>query len=332
MKLTIYEIAKEAGISASTVSRVINGNERVKKETREKVIEILNKYNFTPDQTARGLASGFSKLVGIAIEDIRNGHHNSIAFDIENKLRENGYFGIIVNTTANLNLITECVEGLINRNVEGIVFLGSLYQDSNIMEMLKCKFSKKPILLVNGEYVADNLWSLIINEFDGVGKCVELLFNQGKKNIAYIQKPTTASGFRKKEGFIQKMVQLGFKKDELCIINAQPNIEAGFDATIQAFSIKKNINGIIYSEDLLAVGGLKALNMLQKSVPNDVAIIGIDDSIYSEITTPRITTLNPCLNILGEKSANILMDILKGKTPPKYTIIETNIVIKETTK
>lgn len=329
--MTIYDIAKEAGVSASTVSRVITGNVKVKKETQDKVNELLSKYDFVPDPNAQGLVSGSSKLVGIVLEDIRNEHHTSIAYVIENKLREKGYCGIILSSGAKFVEIEDCISTLVQRKVDGIILVGSLFQDEKIIDCINTNFPSGPTILLNGEYSSENLWSIVINEFEGVYKCVDLLYNSGKRNIAYIQKPRTASGERKRDGYIKKMVELGYPKESLVIIDAEPSIESGYLCTMKAFYTDKTIDAIIYSEDLIAIGGIKALHALNKSIPGDVAVIGIDNSIYCDIITPRLTSLNTALEELGRVSINLLLDILDGENPPKTKYLDIDIVIRETT-
>ncbi len=329
--MTIYDIAKEAGVSASTVSRVITGSAKVKQETKDRVNAILQKHNFVPDQNARVLVSGASKLIGIVIEDIRIDHHTSIAYFIESKLREIGYCGIILNSGSQLNHINSCINILVKRKVEAIILVGSRYQDEEVLKSIQKNFPKGPALLLNGHSQMDNMWSIVIDEEDGVRQCVEKLYSIGKRNIAYIQKPTTASGQRKKNGYIGKMLELGYTEENLLIVDSSPNIEDGYLNTMKALYHDKNIDGIIYSEDIIAVGGIKALLSVGKSIPDDVAVISINNSIYCDIVSPRLTSLNTAMEELSTVSVKLLQDVLQGNNPDKTTTIKLDIVLRETT-
>ncbi len=329
--MTIYDIAKEAGVSASTVSRVITGKVKVKKETKDKINEILKKHNFIPDQNARILVNGASKLVGIILEDIRMGHHTSITYEIEEKLAEIGYCGIILNSGSNIEQIDNCIKILANRKVEAIIFVGSLYQKTDVINSIEKNFPKNPTILLNGFAECNNMWNIVIDELNGVSKCVELLYSKGKRKIAYIQKPRTASGERKKHGYINKMLELGHKEEELIIIDSEPTVEDGYLSAMKALYRDKNIDAFICSEDLIAVGAIRALSSIGKKIPEEVSIVGINNSIYCDVVTPRLTSLNTALDELGKVSVNLLIDILNGKDPIKTTTIGLDIVIRETT-
>ncbi len=329
--MTIYDIAKEAGVSASTVSRVMSGKVDVKPETKERVRRIVDKYNFVPDASARNLVNGTTQLVGILVEDVRNGHHASITYAIDSKLRENGYCGIILNSGNETEEIDSCLGTLAQRKVEGVLLVGSLYQREDVIESLKKNFPSTPAILLNGQSNADTFWNVVIDEHKGVRDCVEMLKCKGKKQIAYIQKPWTASSLRKKEGFIAGMRVEEDAAQTLMIFDSEPTAESGYMVTMQAFYTHKDIDAIIYSEDLMAVGGVQALRALGKSIPHEVSVMGIDNSFYCDIVEPRLSSLDTKFEELGTVATKLLIKILNGNQPPKLTKIDCSIVVRETT-
>ncbi len=330
-KITIYDIAKEAETSTTTVSRVISGKGKFKPETVERINRVLRKYDFAPDYNAQGLVNGGSKLIGILTEDIRNQHLNSISHNIESQLRENGYCAVIMNTSNENYRIDTCIDILSKRKVEAIVLVGSLYENTAVRNSIVKHFAKGPVIMVNGKSDLSNVWSIIANEHNGIYRCVDLLKSTGKKHIAYIQKPSTASSLRKREGFIAKMLELGYKEENLNIIDCELDINDAYKNTIKLMKKSPETDGIIYSSDLLAFGGVDALLDLGKRIPEDVAVIGVNNSDYTEMSKPKITSLDTRMDILGKISAELVIDILNGKKPKPSTMVELEIAVKQTT-
>ncbi len=330
-KITIYDIAKEADTSATTVSRVISGKGKFKTETVERINKVLQKYDFAPDYNAQGLVNGGSKLIGVLTEDIRNQHWNSISYSIEKELTENGYCAVIMNTSKDLSRIDACINILSKRKVEAIVLVGSLYENQSVTNSIIKHFAKGPVIIVNGQIKLDNVWSILVNEFDGLAKCVELIYEKGKKNIAYIQKPGTASGRRKKDGFIAKMVSLGYDRADLNIVDCDFSMENAHKVTTDLMRDNPQTDAIIYSSDLLAFAGVNALLDMGKKIPQEVSVIGINNSMYAEMSNPKITSLNTKVELLGKISSDLIMNILNGKNPKKYYRVNLNIVERQTT-
>ncbi len=330
-KITIYDIAKEAQTSTTTISRVISGKGKFKPETVERINKVLKKYDFAPDYNAQGLVNGGSKLIGILTEDIRNQHFNSITHNIENELTENGYCSVIMNTSRDLSKIDTCINILSKRKAEAIVLVGSIYENKSVTNSIVKHFAKGPVIMVNGKSKLDNVWSIIANEFEGLSKCVELCHEKGKKHIAYIHRLGTASGRRKKEGFVSKMLMLGHEESDLVILKCEFTMESAYKTTCELMNKHPNTDAIIYSSDLLAFAGVKALLHLKKQIPKDVAVIGVNNSDYANLSTPAITSLNTRIDLLGKISTTLIKNILSGKTPKKQHVVDLNIAIKQTT-
>lgn len=329
--MTIYDIAKEAGVSASTVSRVINGKSTVNVRTREKVQKLLQKHNFSPDENARGLVTRASKLIGIVVEDIRNTHHTAIAYVVEQHLSQMGYCGIVLSTSVNSGRIAAGLQILEQRRVEGVILVGSVFQDVFVLDCISRNLPDVPIVLANGMLERENIWNLLVDEYSGMKKCVELFYSIGKQRIAYIQKPSTASGVRKKQGFIDIMCARGVNEQDILIINATPDMDGGYRSTVSGLHAHPDIDAILYSEDILAVGGLRALHDLHKRIPQDIAIIGVDNSVHGRTTFPQLTSLDTGMEQLGVTAARTLLNVIDGKEMPRLQEFGVDIVMRETT-
>ena len=162
--ITIYEIAKEAGCSASTVSRVLNGYPYVKKATRVKVQKIIESKNYIPNETARNLVTQSTHLIGILLSDIRTTQHTDGIYYIEKELSKQGYSCIICNTGSSYESMTAYIQMLSQRNVEAIILMGSTYQNEAIEIAVATYTPNIPVVLCKGVLNGSNIYSIICDE------------------------------------------------------------------------------------------------------------------------------------------------------------------------
>ena len=184
--MTIYDIATAAGVSASTVSRVINHKSGIRKETREKIEKLIEEYNYSPNVAARGLVMQSSKMIGILLVDIRVVHHIDNAFAIEQELAKRGYCSIIMSTGADEANIGSCIRQLEQRRVEGIALIGSMFMAKSTYHTIKTYLPNIPVVIINGYLDLPNVTGIIADEESGVKDCVALLARKGRKKIVYL--------------------------------------------------------------------------------------------------------------------------------------------------
>ena len=147
---TIYDIAKEAGVSASTVSRGVNDRPGINENTRRRVRELLEKYNYSPNEAARGLVNQSSRIIGILIEDIRISHHTESAYIIEQEMTRLGYTCITLSTGDSPERKAECIQILTKRRVEGVILMGSMFGTEAVKQSIAEHMARIPVVIVNG--------------------------------------------------------------------------------------------------------------------------------------------------------------------------------------
>jgi len=328
--MNIYDIAKVAGVSASTVSRVINDRKGVRKETRERVLKYLDMYQYSPNEAARGLVNQASKMIGILISDIRTTHHTEGVYYIERELVKIGYCCIIMNTGRDDEVRAKYIQILTQRRVEAIVLVGSTFQS----EMVKMAISKYaptiPVVIANGYLDLPNVYGIITDEQSGIANCVKYLAERNRKHLAFIIDNFTPSNNLKLLGFETGVRQFCDQVEPL-VVTCESSFQGSYNATMRLVKEHPEIDGIIYVVDLLAVGGCRALQDLKMKVPKQIAVIGVDNSIYAEICTPRLTSLDNKLLDLSITSARNLIDVLQNKPVTKNMMIISSIVERETT-
>lgn len=328
--VTIYDIAKMANVSPSTVSRVVNNYPYVKKATRARVQKMLEEYHYVPNETARGLVNQSSKMIGILISDIRTTHHTDGVYYIERELSKQGYSCLIYNTGVAAEEQSHAIHLISQRKVDAAILMGSIYQTDEVRNAILTYLPTTPVVICNGYLDAPNIYGLIADEQNGVCSCVKLLAEKGRKHPAFVVDHYTPSNRLKQNGFEFGVSQF-FDGIEPVVFESGTSIENVYDATERLVRKHPEIDSIIYAEDLMALTGIRALSELHKSVPDDVAVIGINNSKHAEISTPPLTSLDNMLYDLSLTAARSVMALLQGEHINKKMMIYSEVVERKTT-
>ncbi|MBR3436946.1 MAG: LacI family DNA-binding transcriptional regulator [Lachnospiraceae bacterium] len=328
--VTIYDIAKEAGVSASTVSRVLNNKTTVKEETRELVLEILKKHSFTPNSAARGLVMQESRMIGVLIADLRTTHHTGGIYFIERELAANGYSCLIHNTTHNYSEMVRYIRELCRWKVEGVVLIGSIFANEEVSAAIAEYMPNTPVLICNGYLEGPNIYCILADEKGGVKEMVRLLREKGRKHPVLLINQISPSSTMKEEGFKEGMAAYYPGQEALAFYIGSADYEIR-EATRRLLEEKPETDALIYAEDEMAIIGLRELWDLSKKIPEDVAVAGINNSMFAQISVPRLTSLDNVLYSLSLSAAHNLLALLNGKEVSHKVVIPSQIVEREST-
>jgi LacI family transcriptional regulator len=326
--MTIYDIAKAAGVSASTVSRVINNKKGVHRKTRKRVQKYLEMYHYSPNETARGLVNQASKIIGILVSDMRTTHHTDGVYYMEREFVKLGYCCIIMNTGTKEEDKARYIQILDQRRVEAAVLIGSTFQSELVQQAIEKYLPKTPVIIANGYLDLPNVYGVIADEQAGVNNCVKFLADKNRRKLAFVIDHFTPSNKLKQLGFETGVSQWCDQSEHL-VINCMPSLQGSYDATRKLMKEHPEVDGIVYAVDLLAAGGIRALCDMKIDVPEQVAVIGVDNSIYGEICFPRLTSLDNKLFDLSVTAAKNLMDVLQNKHVTKNMMVISSIVERE---
>lgn len=324
--MTIYDIAKEAGVSASTVSRVINNRPGIKESTREDVMKVLKKYNFSVSAQARGLVNKSSMMIGILISDIRNLHYTEGAYIIEQRMMKDGYCSIIMNTGNSEEMMASSIKTLAERRVDGFVLIGSAFSNSLVKDAIEKYLPSLPFVLENGELALPNSAEILADDEKGAYDAVTFLKSKGRRKIAYINNNDTPSNRKKIEGYLKAV-----GNERIIIDNVDDSYGGGYDATLKLLKERSDVEAIIYAVDILALGGERAALDLNKKIPEDISIIGFDNSPYSYIANPKLSSVDSRLGELSTLCAESLIKLLKKEKTEEKIILPPSLVLREST-
>lgn len=326
--MNIYDIAKEAGVSITTVSRVINKKGYVSEKTRKKIQDVLDRNEYQPSGIARGLATGSMKTVAIVVVDVRVPHYALTSYIMDQKLSEEGYMVLVCNTGEGEEDCRKYLRMLAQRQVDGIILVGSIFNrlcDDETLNLL----SNIPIVMANGKIDRENIYGVLVDEAYGMELATAHLYKTGRRKLAYVIDKYTNAADRKLEGYIREMKRLGYENPEKDVYRTPYGLEGG--AQIAGILKEKGYDGVVFGEDLTAVGAMNEWRNQGIKIPEEIALIGCNNSEYSYICNPPLTTVNNKGEVLSELTVQMLLDVLSKKKELASLVVLPELVIRETT-
>lgn len=323
MSATIRDIAREAGVSTATVSRVLNSSVHVNDDTKEKVMNVVKKYNYSPSTIARGLKTKSIKTIAIVVKSFTMLHHMRIADQINNHFSKKGYDIMMFETGTDEEGIQLFIRRMLDKSIDGIIFIGSTFQLLSSLLETEILLESIPVVIANG-WLKDS-YGILVDEKKGAEMLTDHFYSTGKRSCIFLHSSNTEScknkicGFNsyveEKEGFKGRVVSL--KEDESDIEEALSSL--GYDA-------------IIAEDDMLAIKAMKWLIKNGKKIPQDVSLGGFNNSPISQLVSPSLTTVDNKAIEQGIECAVALESILLGNTPKEKTILKIlspNLIVRE---
>lgn len=334
--ITVYDIAKEAEVSVSTVSRVLNGTAPVKESTREKIMALINKYQFQPNALARSLTKKETKMIGVILPDITNPFFPEVFWGVENEANSKGYTFFLCNTSGQPELESQSLTILREKQVDGIIFMGGRINLSNCSQELAKEVEdiakKIPIVLVNGNLPDSSLHRVIINEGKGAEMLTQHLIDLGHKEIAFFGGYDYVSTTTQKvKAFKKTMKANGLKVSNDWVLYGDFSMDAGKKLMADILKREKRPTAIFCVNDVTAVGAVKVAVEAGLKIPEDMAIVGFDDTILASTVIPELTTVSQKSLELGKNAVNVLHKLINNEKVKKVTVIEPELVIRDST-
>ncbi|MCL2391411.1 MAG: LacI family transcriptional regulator [Oscillospiraceae bacterium] len=331
MKPSIYDIAREANVSSATVSRVLNNKPSVSAHTRNKVEEVIKRLNFQPNPFARALVSKRIPTVGIMSIDVRIPHYASTAFAMERELFKLGYNSVLCNTGGDYDSNLKYLHILIEKGISGVMCLGSVFRDTFWNTSILSEFPDIPFFFSNCVLQSDNAYSVIIDERKALKLCVSHLIEKGHSQILYVKDTESYSGILKASSFLHAMEAKGLCHDKENIFTVNRGFDGGTDAVDRIINSKIPFTAIIFGDDITAIGGLKRLKEHGLSVPNDIAVIGYNNSIASTCCSPALTTVDNKTDIMGSLIVNLFQTVVEGRQTAKLLTVTPELILRDST-
>ena len=321
MRITRTDVAKMAGVSKTTVSNVVNNKKNVSEDVRSKIMSIINELNYKPNLIARSLITNNTNQLAFVIGDVLDPHFSAYIAAFENTAMKNGYF---VNICIGNHNPRQLFDSFISRMIEGVLLMVSPTNfDLDLIDGLVKDGVKVVATFSYDQNTSPKGYSILETDYDdAMKKIIKYLISFGHKDIALL------SIFD--EHFIYDTRLAAFKKymttylndsDPSIILGRNPypaHIDTGKQMTNDLFSTGKKFTSIICGNDLLAIGCIEQLKVLGLRVPEDVSVVGTGDIMFSQYTTPPLTTMSMDIKKFGETAFDMLHNsIIAGQTSRK---------------
>ena len=311
-KVSIIDVAKRAGVSPATVSRVLNKTANVSPELRERVLSAVSELNYVPDPFAHGMRTKRTRSIGLIISDITNPFFPELARGVEDYVSSLGYSLILCNTDARPENEKRYVELLLNKGIDGLMFTSLRIGEEVIRSLLNDGI---PCILVGRK--PENIEGLVYVVTDNYkGGCIagEYLFSLGHKRFAHISGPLDNSAGRERlAGFIDALKKRGVREKDITIINSDFTMEGGYKSAGDVLGLESLPSAIFFANDAMAIGALQRFWEEKISIPEVFSIIGFDNIKVSGLVAPPLTTISQEIYRIGQLSARELIKIIEGE-------------------
>lgn len=324
MAVNIYDIAREANTSISTVSRFLN-NKNVRPDTKKRIEAVIAKYGFKPNAIAKGLVTKSMKTIAVMIVDIRLPHYSDAAFFIDKELSPYGYRVVVCNTSGDISQSIKYIDSVLELNVDGIIFIGSIFNELNRYPDILAKIRNIPVVLTNGRLAIDRCGAVYVDDQDGIYDATKYLIDKGRTKIKYIQYSSNSSASNKATGYVRAMKEAGLPPQ----IYFTNDIFGGYEQTEKILFDSRDVDGIISGEDLISIGVIRALNKEGFKVGTDVDVIGFNASEYGELCSPSLTSIDNKIEQSSKIAAQMLCEMIEKNKEARVEEIRTELVIKE---
>lgn len=327
--VTIYDVAREAGVSMATVSRVVNGNKNVKENTRKKVLEVIERLDYRPNAVARGLASKKTTTVGVVIPNITNSYFATLAKGIDDIAEMYKYNIILTNSDEDDDKEVAVVNSLFSKQVDGVIFMGY-----HLTEKIRSEFSRSrtPVVLAGTVDVDHQLPSVNIDYKTAMVDAIAVLAKNNSK-IAFISGPLLddINGKVRLSGYKEGLKAVDLTYSEGLVFEAKYSYDDGYALAERV--IASQATAAIVAGDELAAGLLNGLSDKGIRIPQDFEIITSDDSQVSRFTRPNMTSISQPLYDLGAISMRMLTKIMhKEELEEREVLLAHGISKRQSTK
>lgn len=310
MKATIYDVAKEAGVSIATVSNAINGKGKVSKKRREQIFEIMERLQYQPSVIASALMGKKTFTLGLLIPDISNPFFAEIARAIEDEAHQSGYSVIICSTDNQDERVERYISLLEQKRVDGMI-IGTGVENAELLASLQTK--EIPFVLVARESAALAVDTVVVDDFIGGMLSARHIAELGHRRIGILAENLKVSSSRERiRGFKQGLSEANVPFDDRDIVICEYRVEEGRRGARELLGRPNPPTAMFCCNDLLAIGAMQVAKELGIRVPEELSIVGFDDTILASVTDPPLTTVSQPIGHMGKQAFQLLIENLVG--------------------
>ncbi len=327
---TIRDIAARAAVSPATVSRFLSGRLEVKEDTRRRIEEAVQAFDYKPNYLARSLTLKATQTIAVVIPDILNPYYSGLARGVEDEAQKMGWSVLLCNTDNRVDKELSYLQMLEYKHVDGIILVAAGGSGEHLQGLLERKLA---IVLASRRVEGVEADTVAVANTQGAYEATRHLISLGHRRIAIIAGDLSLPTSRERlEGYRQALVDAGLPVDE-SLVGARGDFHHETGATIMKAMLRQRHapTAVFAASDTLALGAINAVQTQGKVVPNDVAIVGFDGIPLGQLVKPRLTTIMIRPYWIGKTACRMLLDrvVRKKNPPPRMAVAEARLLVRE---
>lgn len=336
MAVTIDDIAKEAGVSSATISRVINNSENVKDETRRRILKIIEERNYVPSAIARSLSKNESSTIGIIVPDVTNPYFGEIIKGVSKTAVDNDLNIVLFDTDNDIKKELKALSIAKEQRLKGIIMTPGFAEKEWTSDFIKAfKGLNIPIVLVSSDLKYIKLNGVFVDDIKGGMDATNLLIREGHKKIGIITGfLSSGATIDRVEGYKKALIENGIEIREDYILNGEYNLEKTYEITKNILEMQDPPTALITCSNRMTLGVMKALVEKKKIIPNDIALIGFNRLEVLDIVGLDLTYVEDYPIELGKQAVEMLIDVLNSNNTKKSIRVKVapELIIKGSEK
>ena len=329
-KVTIFDVAREAQVSKSTVSLVLTRSTKVSEKRKERVLHAIDKLGYVYNRDAAALRSKRSNLVALVINDLTNPYSAQLAVGLESHIHDMGMLPMVVNTGESWERQQHIVKTLKEYNVAAFIMCPAPRTEQRWIDDLIANGSH--VINIMREVPFSGAPSILPDNKKGTHLATTHILEQGITDIAFLGGTDDLSDHQERlSGFLSALAKFNIS-EEKPIIQAATNRQGGRDSFKTLYSRNPKIKAVICFSDVIAYGVIEAIQQLGLTPGKDIKVVGFDDLADSKLMSPSLSTVSISADEIGKRSCKILQELLSSNTAPLRTLIDVNLQIRDSSK
>ncbi|MFG6458928.1 LacI family DNA-binding transcriptional regulator [Roseateles sp. BYS96W] len=326
--VTLEQVAELAGVSPSTVSRILNGTAAVSQIKKDAVQAAIQALGFRPNPVARGLAGGRTLSVGVVTQIISSPFYGEALLGIERELERAGYVPMFVSGNWHEDGERKAIATLLSRRVDGVIVLAGRMADAELARIS----DTLPVVVVGRQLSGPQLFSFGFDNREGGRLATQHLIDQGHRRIAFIAGDLLHDdAVERQKGYFEALAAAGIPQDPDLIVQSDYTEAGGLQSVSRLLERNTHFTALFASNDQMAIGACLGLHRCNLRVPDDVSLVGFDDLVLARYAMPPLTTVRQSVYEIGTEAAKAMLDMLRGNAP-QAALPGPELVVRESTR
>jgi LacI family transcriptional regulator len=326
--VTLEQVAARAGVSPSTVSRILNGTAAVSEAKKEAVEAAIRELGFRPNPVARGLAGGRTMSIGVVTQRISSPFYGEALSGIERELEGAGYVPLFVSGNWNETDERKAIETLLSRRVDGVIVLAGRLGNEELVQLSE----SLPMVVVGRQVAGPRLFSFSFDNRTGARLATEHLIELGHRRIAILVGDLVHDdAVERQNGYLDALAAAGIAVDPKLIVQSDYTESGGLLGINRLLERDTGFTALFSSNDQMAFGAMLGLSRRNLRVPDDVSVVGFDDLVIARYAMPPLTTIRHSVYEIGTQAAAAMLALLRGATP-QVQLPAPELVLRESAR